>query len=302
MFNSKNTGNRLESVPESAPAKEGKRDRFMRRTSIYLLPNFITTFALFAGFYALIQGLNGNIKGAAVAILVAVVLDAMDGRIARLTKSATSFGAEYDSLSDVIAFGVAPAIMVFSWGLSELGNLGWICAFIYTACTALRLARFNTQMHDQDGDFIGLASPAAAIIVATSIYTMESMSEFQAAPSQPGIALMAVMMVALGGLMVSNFRYWSPKRLSFRMKAPFFALVGYVMLFGLVAIDPPKVILFIAVVYSLSGIVQAVWHWFRPVRPVVVITPVVHTTEQSRPLNVVPKTSGGSKTGDSNAD
>ena len=141
------------------------------RRGIYLLPNLITTGALFAGFYAIVAAMNGNVIAAAIAIYAAVLLDTADGRVARLTRTQSAFGAEYDSLSDMVAFGVAPALVAFTWALSQLGQLGWVVTFLYMACTALRLARFNTQ--GDISSFTGLASPAAACMVVTAIWVLE---------------------------------------------------------------------------------------------------------------------------------
>lgn len=232
--------------------------RFHRHNNVYLLPNLITTAGLFCGFYAIIAALNGDLEKAVIAILIAAVFDALDGRVARLTKSATNFGAEYDSLADMVSFGVAPAMVMFSWQLSGLGNLGWISVFLYTACTALRLARFNLY-RDTEVGFTGLPSPLAAILVVTSIWIMLDFSP------QPLISawLLAGGMILLGGLMIANIPYWSPKRISLHRKTPFTSLVVFVLMLALIAIDPPKVLWISAVIYAISGPIHALWRWLR---------------------------------------
>ena len=151
--------------------EESVNGRTVRQRGIYLLPNLFTTGALFAGFYAIIAAMRGNYEAAPMAILVAMVFDGLDGRVARMTHTSSKFGAEYDSLSDMVSFGVAPALVVFSWALGDLGKFGWSVAFIYVACAALRLARFNTQIETADKKFFtGLASPAAACIIASLVW------------------------------------------------------------------------------------------------------------------------------------
>lgn len=240
-------------------SQDGRAGRFSHRNNIYLLPNFITTTGLFCGFYAIISALNGAIEQAVLATLAAVILDALDGRVARLTKTATAFGAEYDSLSDMVSFGVAPALIVFNWGLSNLGNLGWACVFIYTACTALRLARFNVD-HDNSSGFVGLASPAAATVVVSGIWVAVSSSSPASSPPYALSILFMLTVVGLGILMVSNIKYWSPKRLSLRNRAPFISMVAFVSIFSLISIDPPKVILTLTLVYIASGPLQILWN------------------------------------------
>lgn len=154
--------------PKVASLADRSEERAGLRRGIYLLPNLITTGALFSGFYAIISAMSGALENAAVAIIVAGVLDALDGRIARLTNTQSDFGVQYDSLSDLVAFGVAPAVLMFSWVLSDLGKFGWMAAFLYMACAALRLARFNTK--PDNTAFVGLASPMAAGVLATSVW------------------------------------------------------------------------------------------------------------------------------------
>jgi CDP-diacylglycerol--serine O-phosphatidyltransferase len=223
-----------------------------RRRGIYLLPNLITTGALFAGFFAIVAGMNGDFVAAALAIFVAGLLDTADGRVARWTKTESQFGAEYDSLSDMVAFGVAPALVAFSWGLDSLGQVGWVATFVYMACAALRLARFNTQGDNKT--FTGLASPSAAAIIACLVWTW---TDFElGTPSTATAGVMAVLVVIVGLLMVSNFIYFSPKVLDLKGKVPFITLVVVVLVFAVLFLDPPRVLLLLSVVYAASGPVQ----------------------------------------------
>jgi CDP-diacylglycerol--serine O-phosphatidyltransferase len=229
-----------------SPSQPVTRDR----KGIYLLPNLFTTGALFSGFYAVVAGMNGHFENAAIAIFVAMVLDGLDGRVARLTNTQSDFGAEYDSLADMVSFGVAPALVAFSWALQDLGKVGWVAAFVYCAGAALRLARFNTQLAVADKNFFtGLASPAAAAIVAGTVWVFSE----SGMPGREIAWLMAVVVPTAGLLMVSNFRYHSFKGLDLRGKVPFVAMLAVVFVFVVVSIDPAKVLLGVFVVYGLSG-------------------------------------------------
>ena len=243
---------------ENATPETARRVRFRRR-GIYLLPNLITTGALFSGFYAIVAGMNGNFIAASLAIFVAFALDTADGRVARLTNTESEFGAEYDSLSDMVAFGVAPSLVAFSWGLSSLGQMGWVVTFIFMACAALRLARFNTK-GDHSG-FTGLASPSAAAIVACSVWVWVDYGG--GVPSTAAASVMAGITLLTGLLMVSNFEYFSPKLINFKDRVPFMTLVLVVLGFALLLVDPPTVLLFLFSVYALSGPVQYVWKRMR---------------------------------------
>ena len=201
---------------------EGGEEVRHRRRGVYLLPNLITTGALFAGFYAIVAGMNGQLIAAALAIFAAFGLDAADGRVARRTRTESQFGAEYDSLSDMVAFGVAPALVAFSWGLgSALGRVGWVVTFIYMACAALRLARFNVTSNVSS--FTGLASPSAAAIIACCVWVWSD--TFGTEPDMLAAACMGAITVVLGLLMVSNFDYYSPKALNVKGRVPFITLV-----------------------------------------------------------------------------
>lgn len=239
-------------TPVSAPVDTGvKRDR----KGIYLLPNLFTTGALFSGFYAVVAGMDGNFENAAIAIFVAMVLDGLDGRVARMTNTQSDFGAEYDSLADMVSFGVAPALVAFSWALQDLGKVGWIAAFVYCAGAALRLARFNTQLAVADKNyFTGLASPAAAAIVAGNVWVFA-----ESGTSGADIAWWMAIIVPLSGLlMVSNFKYHSFKGLDLRDKIPFIALLAIVLVLAIVSIDPALVLLGVSLLYALTGPALAV--------------------------------------------
>jgi|TARA_B110000211_G_scaffold62606_1_gene71331 CDP-diacylglycerol--serine O-phosphatidyltransferase len=240
------------STPDSNPESiVVKRDR----KGIYLLPNLFTTGALFSGFYAVVAGMDGNFENAAIAIFVAMVLDGLDGRVARMTNTQSDFGAEYDSLADMVSFGVAPALVAFSWALQDLGKIGWVAAFVYCAGAALRLARFNTQLAVADKNyFTGLASPAAAAIVAGNVWVFS-----ESGTSGADIAWwMAIIVPLTGLLMVSNFKYHSFKGLDLRGKIPFIALLAIVLGFAIVSIDPALMLLGVFLLYALTGPALAV--------------------------------------------
>lgn len=221
-----------------------------RNKGIYLLPNLFTTGALFSGFYAIVAGMDGNFESAAIAIFISMILDGLDGRVARMTNTQSDFGAEYDSLADMVSFGVAPALVTFSWALQDLGKVGWVAAFVYVAGAALRLARFNTQIDTADKNyFTGLASPAAAAIVAGTVWAF---SETGAA-GQDVAWVMAILVPLAGVLMVSNFQYHSFKGLDLKGKVPFVAMLAIVMIFVVVSIDPAKVLLGVFMAYAFSG-------------------------------------------------
>jgi len=217
---------------------------------IYLLPNLMTTAALFAGFYAVIAGIQGEFEQGAIAILIAMVFDGLDGRIARMTNSCSAFGAEYDSLADMISFGLAPAILIFQWALMDFGKLGWLVAFIYTVGAALRLARFNTQVGIADKRYFqGLPSPAAAALLAGLIWVVES-SEIDLAIT-PMVALVLTLFAGL--MMVSNTRFSSFKELNLKDKVPFVTLLVVVLIFVIITIEPAMILFGIFLSYAISG-------------------------------------------------
>jgi CDP-diacylglycerol--serine O-phosphatidyltransferase len=245
---------------EEIVSVDGKKQK-MR--GIYLLPNLFTTGALFSGFYALIAGMQAHYEVAAIAIFVAMFLDILDGRVARLANAQSAFGAEYDSLSDMVSFGVAPAVVVYSWSLSSLGKFGWTAAFIYVAGAALRLARFNTQAASADKRyFTGLASPAAASLVACMVWLSNDMGLVGSQLPKWLPVVASVVTIVAGLLMVSNFRYQSFKVVDVRKRVPFIVVILMIVLFSVVHIDPPFVLLAMLIIYALSGPVMGLWDYF----------------------------------------
>lgn len=217
---------------------------------IYLLPNLFTTAGLFAGFYAIVAAIRGDFSTAAIAIFIAMIMDGLDGRIARLTNTQSAFGAEYDSLADMVAFGLAPALVMFEWALSGMGKFGWMVAFIYAACGALRLARFNTQVGIADKRFFqGLPSPAAAACIAGWVWLGHNYELDTGVLTTVATPLTFITAI----LMVSTVRYHSFKELDLRGKVPFMVILGLVLLFALIAIDPPIVLFSAFMIYALSG-------------------------------------------------
>ena len=222
----------------------------IRKRGIYLLPNLFTTLALFAGFYAIVQGMNHRFEQAAEAIFVAMVLDGLDGRVARLTRTQSAFGAEYDSLADMVSFGAAPALVMYEWALKGMGRVGWIAAFVYCAGAALRLARFNTQLAVADKRwFSGLPSPAAAALVAGMIWVLD---DYQVTGGEVKWWAAALTIYA-GVTMVSSVRFYSGKDINLRRAVPFWVTVVIVVALLLISIEPSHVLWGIAVGYGVSG-------------------------------------------------
>lgn len=227
------------------------------RRGIYLLPNLFTTAAMFAGFYAIISGIQSQFVAAAVAVFIAALLDSMDGRVARMTNTQTEFGVQYDSLSDMVSFSLAPALVMYAWSLSELrelgpvwGKMGWMAAFIYAACGALRLARFNTQAGVADKRYFqGLASPAAAGLLMAFMW---SAVEFGATGAQL-MFVTPLLVVVTGLLMVSRVRYYSFKAKPRNGRVPFVAIPAAVLVLVLLAMKPPFVLLLGFAIYVLMG-------------------------------------------------
>ena len=234
---------------------------------IFLLPNLFTTGALFSGFYAIIAAMSDHFEIAAAAIFIAFLLDGLDGRVARLTNTQSAFGAEYDSLSDMVSFGVAPALVVYMWSLVYLrdvsnfmGKLGWLAAFIYATATALRLARFNTQVGTTDKRYFqGLASPAAAAVVMGAVWFCEI---YDIAGIDVTYAALVLTRVA-GLLMVSNFSYYSFKDLDLREKVPFVTLLAAVLIFVFLSLKPATVLFSFFFLYMASGPVVSLFRWNR---------------------------------------
>jgi len=240
-----------------------EEDKNTPHKGIYLLPNLVTTAALFSGFYAILAGVNGQFEKAAIAVFVAMILDGLDGRVARWTNTQSEFGEQYDSLSDLVSFGLAPALIMYQWALVHMretsvawGKLGWMAAFIYVACAALRLARFNVQIEEVDKRyFIGLPSPSAAGIMVGMVWVLHDLDVSGRAIQIPAL----IMTICAGLLMVSNVKYNSFKDFDLKSKVPHLAILGVVLAFALVQVDPPKVLFGVFVVYALSG----PFNWLR---------------------------------------
>jgi CDP-diacylglycerol--serine O-phosphatidyltransferase len=245
---------RRDQKQEYLPGLLPPRGGALRRRGIYLLPNLFTTAALFAGFYAIVQAMNGRFDESAIAIFVAGLLDGLDGRVARLTRTQSEFGAEYDSLSDMVSFGAAPALVLYEWALKDLDRFGWIAAFVYCAGAALRLARFNVMIDVVDKRYFqGLPSPAAAALVAGFVWLAH---DNKIPLDDWGLQWVAAFLALYGGLtMVSNVPFYSFKDLNFRKSVPFWALLLIVLGFVLVSSDPPIVLFLLFCAYGLSGYV-----------------------------------------------
>jgi len=233
-----------------------------RRRGIYILPNLFTTAGLFFGFFSIIQATKGRFELAAMAIFIAMIMDGLDGRIARMTNTTSDFGVEYDSLADVIAFGLTPALVMYEWVLGGMGKLGWLAAFVYVAAGALRLARFNTQQIADKRYFQGLPIPAAAAVLAAWVWMMDDY-DFE------GRAVNTVswlLTVGTAAAMVSNVRYHSFKDLDLKGKIPFVRLLGVVLGFVLIALDPPRMLFLLFFVYFLSGFFQPLFSKKKKIR------------------------------------
>lgn len=221
-----------------------------RRRGIYLLPNLFTTGALFSGFYAITSAMGGRFETAVIAIFVAMVLDGLDGRVARLTNTQSEFGVQYDSLSDMVSFGAAPALVMYLWAFSSLGKLGLFVAFVHMAGGALRLARFNTQVETADRRYFqGLPSPAAAAILAGFIWISLEFDYDVQILKYPALILTA----CTGLLMVSNFRYFSFKGIDLRGKVSFFVAISMMLAISFVMAQPQTMLFLLSLVYAISG-------------------------------------------------
>jgi CDP-diacylglycerol---serine O-phosphatidyltransferase len=232
----------------------------LRRRGIYLLPNLFTTAALFGGFFSIVQAMNQKFEIAAVAIFISMVLDGLDGRVARMTHTQSAFGAEYDSLSDMVSFGVAPSLLAYEWALKGMGKLGWIAAFIYCVGAALRLARFNTQLEVGDKRFFqGMPSPAAAALVAGLVWVMID----NGWNGQESRWYACSVTIFAGLTMVSNIRYYSGKNINLRRSVPFIVIAGIALFFAGVASYPPGVLFALFLCYALSGYIVSGWSWIK---------------------------------------
>lgn len=234
-----------------APTPERPRSR-----AIYLLPNLFTTGCLFSGFYAIVAAIDGNYERAGFAVFAAMLFDTLDGRVARLTRTESAFGKEYDSLADMVSFGAAPALVMYEWVLRDLGRWGWVAAFLYCAGAALRLARFNTMLDVADKRwFTGIPSPAAAALVAGFVWIMDDYD------IDPGtVRWWALFVTVFAGLtMVSNLKYWSGKAINLRKSVPFMAVLLAAVVVALTALQPPLVLFAGFVIYAISGYVVSAW-------------------------------------------
>ncbi|MBN1105508.1 MAG: CDP-diacylglycerol--serine O-phosphatidyltransferase [Deltaproteobacteria bacterium] len=239
--------------------KRKRRFRQKDRKGIYILPNLFTSASLFGGFYAIIASIQGRYEAAATAIIISAVFDGLDGRIARLTRSTSHFGVEFDSLSDLIAFGVAPGILAFQWAMKPFGRLGWLAAFMYVICGALRLARFNVQKNTQDpSHFKGLPIPSAACFIASLILFAEDMG---GVPEDMPLLIVG-MIYGLSFLMVSTVGYSSFKKLDIRNQKPFHVLVSVILMCMVIAYKPKIMLLVIMSGYVLSGPVTGVYRLY----------------------------------------
>ncbi|MCS6121322.1 CDP-diacylglycerol--serine O-phosphatidyltransferase [Shewanella baltica] len=229
---------------------QNSSNQTVKNKGIYLLPNLFTTAGLFSGFYAVIASMNANFEAAAIAIFIAMICDGLDGRVARLTNTQSDFGAEYDSMADMVSFGMAPALLAYNWALADLGKIGWLAAFIYCAGAALRLARFNTQVGVADKRYFqGLASPAGAAVIAGSIWLGNQYSL-----DGRNISWIAALVTAATGLlMVSNFRYHSFKEIDWRGKVNFIVILLVVGVFVVVSVQPALILCVGFYLYAISG-------------------------------------------------
>jgi CDP-diacylglycerol--serine O-phosphatidyltransferase len=235
---------------EEVVSEDGKK---VTRKGIYLLPNLLTTASLFSGFFSIVSAINGNFIASGMALFAAQMLDGLDGRVARLTNSESLFGAQYDSLCDVISFGLAPAIIVFLWGLDSLGQTGWVFSFFYVAAAALRLARFNTYIGSEDTYFKGLPSPIASAMVVYFVWAMSSYGVQGEEVSSILAIFTAILTGCVSLLMVVNIPYYSFKEIELKKRVPFFSMLFVVFIFALISIDPPIVLALCAFVYVVSG-------------------------------------------------
>jgi CDP-diacylglycerol--serine O-phosphatidyltransferase len=230
------------------------------RRGVYILPNLLTSGCLVGGFYAIVAAFNGDYIIAAIAIMVAFFFDGVDGRVARLTRSTSRFGVEYDSLADLVAFGVAPGVLAFSWALQPFGRLGWLAAFLYVACGALRLARFNVQFGTVESRFFrGLPIPMAASLIASSVFLLHHLGE----EGETKHLSLLILIYVLAFLMVSNIRYPSFKNLELLKRKPFSTLVAMILII-VVVVARPEIMLFIfSSLYLLIGPATIVRDWYH---------------------------------------
>ncbi|KLT72475.1 CDP-diacylglycerol--serine O-phosphatidyltransferase [Neisseria arctica] len=244
---------------ENSNSPDFSRRAKLRQNSIYLLPNAFTIAALFSAFFAITQAMHGHYETAAVAVFIAMLLDGMDGRVARWTNSQSAFGEQLDSLADMVSFGLAPALIAYKWQLWQFGKIGYSVAFIYCACAALRLALFNTLIGKVDKRwFIGIPSPTAAALVVGLIWVNHSYE------SLPGVKWFCLLITLFAGLsMVVQIPFWSFKEINVRRKVPFVAMILAMLLLLVVAMEPSLVLFLFFLGYSLSGYVMFGYKWWK---------------------------------------
>jgi len=230
--------------------------RKLSNSGFYLLPNLLTTGSLFAAFYSIVSSFKGYYDGAVISIFIGMVVDGLDGRIARLTNTQTHFGAEYDSLADMVTFGVAPAVLLYAWGLNDLGQWSWLVSFVYMAAVALRLARFNTQLETADKRYFqGLSCPPAAAVLSSYVWVFQAF-----APTQRWVVLLASFLaIILAILMVSNVRYYSFKEVGTENKNRFLNVLIGVLVLVAIAANPSIMLMISSLAYALSGPVQTLY-------------------------------------------
>jgi CDP-diacylglycerol---serine O-phosphatidyltransferase len=230
------------------------------RKGIYVLPNTLTLCGMFMGFYSILASLKGLYVDASWAIIIAMVFDGLDGWVARLTHSTTRFGIELDSLSDLVAFGVAPAVMLFKWNLASYGRIGWSAAFLFMACGALRLARYNVQMGSAESkSFTGMPIPGAATIVATMVIFYYEI--WETVPSKNIYVLLLTFILAV--LMVSTLRFHGAKEIDFSKRKPFWILVAIVVAFAIIVMHPPIALFIFAMIYLFEGLIENIFLFYR---------------------------------------
>ncbi len=230
------------------------------RKGIYLLPNTLTLCSMLLGFYSILSTLKGNYVYAAWAILFATIFDGLDGWVARLTNSTTKFGIELDSLSDLVSFGVAPAVLMYKWALVPFGRIGWAAAFWFMACGALRLARYNVQMGSAESkSFTGMPIPGAATILASLVLFYHEMPDM---PPGKNILILGLT-VMLAFLMVSTLKYHGAKEIDFRQRKPFWILVAFVLGLTIIVIHPPISLFLFAMIYLLGGIIENIYLFYK---------------------------------------
>jgi len=240
--------------------KTKNRSKKRNKKGIYILPNLFTSCSLFGGFYAIIAAIQGRYEAAAIAILISSIFDGLDGKIARFTNTTSQFGTEYDSLSDLVAFGVAPGLLAFEWSLQSFGRFGWLAVFLYVICGALRLARFNIQKNNLESHhFKGLPIPAAAIFIATLVLFIHSLG----VPNENKHIIIIITIYLLSFLMVSTIDYLSFKELELFKKKPFNVLVATILLFTVVAYKPALMLFLFSTMYVISGPSITLYHFTR---------------------------------------